>query len=186
MPEVVINEDSIAVIGPPDSVELVLDIGPKGDRGSQIFIGAGNPNTTPVGQTVEFNDIYINASPGVNYGYMYQYVSQPGGPTWVEKLKVSPTIYTLIHNTVYTDGEAQILIPVANISTLTGLTPENFAVRYSIEYSGKVVASSFSIASEFSTTPDLVLNFKAKELSGSTWQDLNTTLRTHLFISLYQ
>jgi len=117
---------------------------------------------------------------------LYQYVSQPGGPSWVEKLKVNPTIYTLIHNTVYSDGEAQILVPVGNITTLTGLDPENFSVRYSIEYTTNVLASSFSIASEFSATPDLVLNFKAKEFNGTAWVDLDTTVKTHLFISLYQ
>ena len=186
MPEVIINEESISVIAPPDSIELVLDAGPKGDRGSQIFIGAGNPNSVSIGQTIKFNDLYINASPGTNYGYLYQYVSQPGGATWVEKLKVSPTIYTLVHNTVYTDGEAQIFIPVANISTLTGLTPANFAVRYSIEYATNVIASSFSVSSTFSGTPDLVLNFKAKEFDGTSWSDLDTTVKTHLFISIVQ
>ena len=34
-------------------------------------------------------------------------------------------------------------------------------------------------------TPDLVLNFKAKEFDGTNWSDLNTTVKTHLFISLY-
>lgn len=186
MPEVIINNESIAVIGPPDTVELVLDIGPKGDRGSQIFIGSGNPNSVSIGATPEFNDLYINASPGADYGYLYQYVSQPGNPTWVEKLKVSPTIYTLIHNTVYTNGEAQILIPVSNITTLTGLDGSNFAVRYSIEYETNPLASSFSIESAFSSTPDLVINFKAKEFDGTSWTNLNTTVKTHLFISLVQ
>jgi hypothetical protein len=83
-------DDDIVVFGPPDVVEVLVDIGPTGTRGSQVFVGVGNPNTVEIGQTPLLNDLYINASPGADYGYMYQYVSEPGGNTWIQILEISP------------------------------------------------------------------------------------------------
>ena len=141
MPDVLLNNDDIAVLGSPPVVELLVDIGPKGDAGSQVLVGLGNPNTISIGQTPKLNDLYINASPGANYGYLYQYVLQPGGETWAEVLKISPTIYTEVRTTVFTSGNAAINIPISSISSVTGLTAVNFAVRYSIAHSNPIASS---------------------------------------------
>ena len=50
MPDVLLNNDDIAVLGSPPVVELLVDIGPKGDAGSQVLVGLGNPNTISIGQ----------------------------------------------------------------------------------------------------------------------------------------
>jgi hypothetical protein len=116
--ETLLSNDDVTVLGPPEIVELSVDIGAKGNRVSQIFVGVGNPNSISIGQTPVLNDMFINASPGPDYGYMYQYVSQPGGNTWIEVLRVSPTIYsenhlaTFIAGTGSTSGSASIIIPI--------------------------------------------------------------------------
>ena len=43
--EVLVNTDDITVLGPPAQVNVQLDIGATGNRGSQIFVGTGNPNS---------------------------------------------------------------------------------------------------------------------------------------------
>ena len=91
MPTVVFTNDDVTVLAPPPVVEVLVDIGPQGVRGSQFFVGVGNPNSVDIGQTVNLNDLYINTSPGGELGYLYQYVSEPGGDTWVQVLD----IYTL-------------------------------------------------------------------------------------------
>lgn len=185
MVNVLLNNDDITVLGPPETVEVLVDIGPAGTRGSQIFVGIGNPNSVSIGQTPILNDMYINVSPGENYGYMYQYVSQPGGNTWVEVLRISPTIYSQNYLASFTSGISAITIPISNIVTVTGtpLTAENFSIRYSIAHDNPI-ASSMSIPALVGSGDNLVINISAMEYSGSSWQTLEDEVTIHLFISL--
>lgn len=183
MPDVLLNNDDITVLGSPPVVELLVDIGPKGDAGSQVLVGLGNPNTISIGQTPKLNDLYINASPGANYGYLYQYILQPGGETWVEVLRIAPTLYTEVRTTTFTSGSATISIPISSISSVTGLTASNFAVRYSIAYTNPI-ASSMQIPALVSPGDTLVINLDAVESSSGTWQNLTGEVTVHLFISI--
>jgi hypothetical protein len=181
--DVLLNTDDIVVFGPPEVVEVLVDIGPSGTRGSQVFVGVGDPNLVEIGQTPILNDLYINTSPGADYGYLYQYVSEPGGDTWIQILKINPTIYSENHLTTYTDGEASIVIPIADIVTVTGtpLTAENFNVQYSIAHDGPI-ASGMAVPTLIGT--DLTINFTAVEYSSSTWSDFSGEVVTHLFITI--
>lgn len=196
MPEVLLSNEDITVLGPPEIIEVLTDIGPKGIRGSKIFVGTGNPNSlTSSGeifsQTVELNDLYINTSPGINYGYMYQYVSEPGGNTWVEILKISPTIYSEIHSTTFSSGtgssigSASVIIPIDNIVTVSGtpLTAENFNIQYSIVHTNPV-SSSMQIPELVSPGDNLVIDIEATEFSSGSWQALSGEVSIHIFISI--
>ena len=181
--DVLLNTDDIVVFGPPDVVEVLVDIGPTGTRGSQVFVGVGDPNIIEIGQTPNLNDLYINTSPGADYGYMYQYVSEPGGDTWIQILKLNPTIYSQNHLTTFTSGSASIVIPIADIVTVTGtpLTAENFNVQYSIAHDNPI-ASGMAVPTLSGT--DLTINFTAVEYSSSTWSDFSGEVVTHLFITI--
>jgi hypothetical protein len=190
MPDVLLNNDDITVLGPPEIVELLVDIGPTGTRGSQTFVGVGDPNIVEIGQTPILNDLYINASPGADYGYLYQYVSEPGGNTWIEVLELNPTIYSVNHTTTYTNGVAQIVIPISNITSATSLTASNFSVQFSI-VNDNPVAASMSIPALVGNNQNLVINFKAVEHrtdvdSGpyGDWAVLEGEVTTHLFITI--
>lgn len=185
MPDVLMSNEDITVLGPPEVVELLVDIGPQGDRGSQIFVGIGNPNSISIGQTVKLNDLYINTSPGADYGYLYQYVSEPGGNLWVQVLKINPTLYSKKHTVSFTAGSSSITIPVSNIVTVSGtpLTSDNFAIQYSIAHSNPV-ASSIVIPSLSGGGANLTINFSAVESDSGTWQDLSGEVTIHLFISI--
>lgn len=181
MPTVLVSNDDLTVLGSPETVELLVDIGPTGQRGSKVFVGTGEPGSgTLNGQTILLNDLYINASPGSNYGYLYQYISQPGGSTWVQVLKMNPTLYSKKFSTTYTAGEATITIPIANITSLTNLTADNFNIQYSIAHTDQV---SSSISSITVVGTDLVIDFKGLEYSGS-WSSLSGSVTTHIFISI--
>lgn len=187
MPDVLVSNDDITVLGPPSIVEVLVDIGPAGTRGSQTFVGVGNPNLVEIGQTPLLNDLYINASPGADYGYLYQFVAQPGGNTWIEILDMNPILYSETHLTTYNSGTAQISIPISNITSATGLTAENFNIQYSIAYSNPL-ASSMSIPALAGAETDLVINFNAVEYDDDSgpaeWIPLDGTVTTHLFISI--
>ena len=190
MPDVLLDNDDITVLGPPEIVELLVDVGATGTRGSQIFVGIGDPNVIEIGQTPLLNDLYINASPGADYGYLYQYVSQPGGNIWIEVLGLKPTIYSVNHTTTYVNGIAQVVIPISNITSETSLTASNFSVQFSI-VNDNPVAASMSIPALAGGNTNLVINFKAVEHrtdvdSGpyGDWAVLEGEVTTHLFITI--
>jgi hypothetical protein len=190
MTDVLLSNDDITVLGPPEVVELLVDIGPTGQRGSKFFVGIGEPNTlTSSGsifqETINLYDMYINSAPGVNYGYMYQYISETGGNTWVQVLKISPTLYSKRHTVTFASGEASISIPIANIVTVSGtpLTASNFNVQYSIQNTVPV-ASSVEIPALVGAGTNLVVNLNASKYESSSWSNLTGEVVVHLFITV--
>jgi hypothetical protein len=184
--EVLVNTDDITVLGPPAEVKVQLDIGATGNRGSQVFVGTGNPNAITIGQTPILNDLYINNAPGDEYSYLYQYISSLGTNTWVPILKVNPTIYSANHLQTFISGSTTITIPVANIVQITGtpLTEENFSIKFSVGHSSPVAASISSVAITGASSENLSITLKAAELSSGTWQNLATTVTIHTLITV--
>lgn len=190
MVDVLLNTEDVVVLGPPESVDVLINIGPQGTRGSKIIVGSGEPNPQTssgvlLGTTLILNDVYINTSPGTNYGYMYQYVSQPGGNTWVEVLKVNPTIYSAIETISFSSGNGSITIPISNIVTVTGspLTASNFNIQYQIE-GANPIASSVEVPALAGAGTNLVINLHATQYSGGSWSALTGNKQVHLFISI--
>lgn len=185
-----VNTDDLAIIAPPEIIEVAVDIGPTGQRGSKVFVGSGEPNIltsngTIFGQTILLNDLYINVSPGTDYSYMYQYVSVPGTQQWETILKINPALHSRLDTTVdFTSGtSSSIIIPISSIVTVTGspLVASNFNVQYSLQHSN---ATSSSISNVQVSGSNLVITLKAMEYSGS-WQTLTATnVPVHLFISV--
>lgn len=190
MADVVISNDDITVLAPPEVIELLVDIGPTGQRGSKFFVGTGDPNSLTSSQTIFSQDIYlydmyINTSPGTDYGYMYQYIAEPGGNTWTQVLKINPTLYSKKHTTTFTSGAASITVPIANIVTVSGtpLTASNFNIQYSIE-GANPVASSIEVPALAGAGTNLVINLKAVKSVSGTWSNLTGEVKVHLLISV--
>jgi hypothetical protein len=189
MPDVLLSNDDITVLGPPSIIELLVDIGPSGTRGSQVFVGVGDPNSIVIGQTPLLNDLYINTSPGGELGYMYQYVSEPGGDTWIKVLDLNPSIYSINYEAIFSAGTTSITIPIADIVEVTGspLTADNFNVQHSITHSNPI-ASSISIPALTGDGSNLVVDITAVEYSSESgpaeWLELDGYLTVHLVVSI--
>ena len=190
MVDVLLNTEDVVVLGPPETIDVLIDIGPQGTRGSKIIVGSGEPNALTssgviLGQTLILNDMYINTAPGTDYGYMYQYVSQPGTNAWVSVLKVNPAIYSSIRTVSFTSGSGSTTIPISDIVTVAGspLTASNFNVQFQIE-GANPIASSMEIPALAGAGTNLVINFDAIEYSGGTWSNLSGSKIVHLFISI--
>ena len=184
MPEVLLSNDDITVLGPPSTIELLVDIGPQGIRGSQVFVGTGNPNSVEIGQTPELNDLYINTSPGANYGYLYQYLSEPGGDTLVQVLKMNPTIFSKNYSVTFTSGTAEVIIPIADITSAeTAFVADNFSIQYSVAHDSPV-ASAMTLVS--ATTSNLVIDLEAAEYVSSAWSNLAEEVVVHFFITIVE
>ena len=196
MVDVLLSNEDVTVLGPPSIVEVQLDIGAQGVRGNKFFVGSGDPNLQTSdgilgGQTLLLNDLYVNVSPSASYGYIFQYLAEPGGNIWVEVLNINPTIYSENHLTTFEDGDAQIVIPVGDIVTVSGtpLTAENFNVKYSIAYENPI-ASSMQIPALAGS--NLIINLHAVEYDSSAWLPLGdlgayssgVQVTTHLQITI--
>lgn len=187
MPTVVFTNDDVTVLAPPPVVEVLVDIGPQGVRGSQFFVGVGNPNSVDIGQTVNLNDLYINTSPGGELGYLYQYVSEPGGDTWVQVLDIYPSVYSENAQVTFTSGAAEVVIPVADIVTVSGtsLTAENFSVQYTIAHTNPV-ASAMQIPALVGAGDNLVINIDAVEYATGSWSALDESVTIHFNITIVE
>ncbi len=190
MVDVLLNTEDVVVLGPPDSVDVLVDIGPQGTRGNKFIVGSGEPNALTssgvlLGTTLILNDMYINTAPGSNYGYMYQYISQAGGNTWVQVLKINPAIYSAVETVSFTSGSGSITIPISNIVTVSGspLTASNFSVQFQIE-GPNPIASSMEIPVLAGAGTNLVINFDAVQYSGGSWSALSGSKTVHIFISI--
>ena len=185
MTDVVLSTDDLTVLSGPETIELLVDIGPTGTRGSKVFVGVGNPNSVSLSTKI-LNDLYINSAPGSDYGYLYQYVSEPGGDTWVEVLKISPSIYSKNHTVTFASGTSAdsgsgtIVVPITDITAVTGLDADNFSVQYSIVNSNPLASS---LASVTISSTNLVINLQASEYDG-TWGAFDAEVLVHLFISV--
>lgn len=187
MPDVVLNNDDVTVLAPPSIIEVLVDIGPQGTRGSQFFVGVGNPNSVNIGQTPNLNDLYINTSPGGELGYLYQYRSEPGGNVWVEVLDIYPSVYSENAQVTFESGTSEVIIPVADIVTVTGtpLVSENFSVQYSIAHTNPV-ASAMQIPALVGAGTNLVINLEAVEYAGATWSALDESVTIHFNITIVE
>jgi hypothetical protein len=187
MVDVVFNNDDVTVLAPPAVVELLVDIGPQGTRGSQFFVGVGNPNSVNIGQEPNLNDLYINTSPGGELGYLYQYRSEPGGNVWVEVLDIYPSVYSENAQVTFESGSAEVVIPVADIVTVTGtpLVSDNFSVQYSIAHTNPV-ASAMQIPALVGAGDNLVINLEAVEYAGAAWSALDESVTIHFNITIVE
>jgi hypothetical protein len=86
---VLINEADITVLGPPNTIEIEVDRGAKGDRGTKTFYGGIDPNSltpsqfsTAYGYLPIYGDQFISTVAGPNYGQYYVYSYVPGGDEW--------------------------------------------------------------------------------------------------------
>jgi hypothetical protein len=170
--DVLVDAANITVLGPPNRLDVQLDVGPRGQRGSQIYVGSGLPSSSTIANysSVLPGDLYINTAPGVNYSYLYQLVVRPAGNEWIPVLQIQPAIYRALFEVEFVAGQAEISIPISNITTATtAFTINNFAVEFSFEHDNPVSAS---ISSKSIVSNQLVLVFSAVEWDGSSWANL--------------
>ena len=192
MADVVLTTDELLVLSGPSSINVEVDFGPEGERGSLFFVSVGNPNTALTGQTPKAKDLCVNILKTDNeYSYVYQYNSDgANGFQWYPIIKLSPLQYNKILTGTFVDGSKVFNIPVSYIvdeETSQTLTSANFNITYSIP-NDSPIASSIEIGS-FTNDPVsglqvLPVTVNAVEYTGSVWQDLTGVKTVHFVISI--
>jgi hypothetical protein len=188
-----LSPTSLDVYGGPSSIDVSLDFGPAGQRGSRIWVGNGNPAQALVGQDVKVGDLFINTLiTNQFYGWLYIYVESVAGPAWETALRLNPQQYSLISTASFnSSGQATINIKLSEITKDTVVLKNQFTVRYSIENENEnPVSSSFeydivSILNSQTNQNELFLQvvISAIKYSGSAWSNLTGSNKVHLFIS---
>jgi hypothetical protein len=192
MADVVLTTDELLVLSGPSSVNVEVDFGPEGERGSLFYVSVGNPNTALIGQTPKAKDLCVNVLKTDNeYSYVYQYNSDgANGFQWYPIIKLSPLQYNKILTGTFVDGSKVFNIPVNYIvdeETSQTLTSANFNITYSIPNENPI-ASSIEIGS-FTNDPVsglqvIPVTVNAVEYASATWQNLTGVKTVHFVISI--
>lgn len=163
MVDVLQSSNDIALVGGPATVNLVVDAGPPGQRGSQIYTGPGNPTDEIVElPSIQINDLFINLNPESNdYLYLWQYNSQDGVVAWRKALRLIPNtilvnpvikfINGIAHTTVpylgsYVDVKG-VFFPLAAFGETTdieNINPKDFNIQINL-ISDKATATSINL-----------------------------------------
>jgi hypothetical protein len=116
MVDVLLSNENLSVFGGPASIDVNVDFGAPGVRGSLIFTGPGKPTDA----TVSFptppapQDLYINLLPSdFEYLFLYQYGSVNGVVAWTKVLRLIPNTAIANIPVIFIDGIARTLVPTA-------------------------------------------------------------------------
>lgn len=183
-PDVLLSSEDLLVIGPPSQLNIDLDLGAKGERGSRIF-SYDEPDPTvgmsEINQTPTPYDMYINLKRGDEYLTAYQYVSTPGiGYSWEKVFNFYPRQYRKNSLIPFTNGIATkniILTEILPLSEVAAIEAENFSINYNIENQNPIATSINSISIYPDPDTDLltlVLVISALEYKNDSWIPLGS------------
>jgi hypothetical protein len=172
--DVVLNTDEITVLSTPASIDLLLDYGAQGERGSKIFAGSGSPivNASLASQDVYAYDLYIDVSnASATWSWLWQYVSKPTGYTWEALLKLNPSMYSTTYEATFnSSGIATISIPLANIvSTITYNDKDKYIVQITPQTTYPV---ALSITEKTIPSTNLIVEVQAVKYDVGVWSAL--------------
>lgn len=175
MADVVLQTVDLDVFGGPTSLDVSVDFGQTGERGSRIWAGSLGPIIDLSAQDVKLYDWYINTSSG----RMYQYVLEIGNPTWTEVLNLTLPQKSFIATKTFTTGSTTITVPTTDLTPDTGTTVADYVIRYNIKNINPI-ASSFTYTV---SGGNINITINAYSFDGSTWTELTGSKDVHLFIS---
>ncbi len=193
MVDSIIDSVDITVLNGPTEIQLDVDFGRPGVRGSQIYIVSGDPNdsATVVPVTIRYNDLAINNSKAVPQDYLnvYQYINSGGVNLWEKVLRITTDFYSYSATKLFTNGVTSVNIPVsAIVGTEVAATVEssNFNVQCTIAGSEIPAAVSVKVGEIVEQDEEFILpiTINAAEFNGSAWSLANDSKTVHLFITV--
>lgn len=135
MADVVLSTDELTVFGGPASINVDIDFGPAGDRGSRIYGVEADPRipATEKPADVQNYDIAMVISPSESdYLTVYQKIGTTP-EDWIQFASLVPNVYSIKAKVTFTNGVALGLLPVSDLFTLDSYTADQFMVQLSIE-----------------------------------------------------
>lgn len=120
MTEVLVSSDDLSVLGGPARIDLSLDSGAPGQRGTFILYGFPNPNSDEASESFiqepQVFDLYVVVDPASDdYLQIFQYVNQDGNLLWVRAIKLALNLFSTTLPTVFTNGLASVQINLSDL-----------------------------------------------------------------------
>ena len=191
MVDTTISSANLNILGGPSKIDVSVDYGQRGDRGSLILYGQGKPYLVTLPESPTLYDMYINLLPSDDeYQWVYQYINTTTGVEWKSLFKLQPNTYSNNETLSFVDGSVEVWIPIVSVTgldnPLSTLTASNFNVQYSI-VSQNPLASSMTIG-DVDTSPTEVLSLPvtiyASELVAEEWSPVSGEKTVHLFVTV--
>jgi hypothetical protein len=185
--DVLLDTSDIVVLGPPSQIDILLDRGSQGERGSRFFVGTGNPNNVgvlPGGETFLLGDVFVNSSTGAEFGWLYIYVQTPSGNVWTPAIRLQPGIYNRnIDATFNSSGIATVTVPLGEISADSSIIDVN---RYVIQITPVFYANPIALTINTKSVLSENLQFivEAIEYVSGSWQPLEGLVELGVTISV--
>lgn len=195
---IVVSVDEFNVGSFVNQIDLSVDVGPEGRRGSITFAGSGTPPETPTAAVTDIygmvsifepGDLYIRTGTGTPYyAYLYIYQQNPGGNEWVPICPLQPDLYNNEVTLAFTAGvSAEIEIPFTDIfgTDTTSLAAADFIIQATCVDSGTDV----HVAGIKTVTVDngngvLKLVFNGRTLGATTVANASGSIVTKLSIGV--
>lgn len=195
MVDVILDTQDIRVLGGPSRVDLELDFGRQGARGSYIYAGFGKPTSAVLPSGYQIKDLYINLDPDDDeYSCIYQYtttvVDDIDINEWVLLLRVSPATFSINATLTFTDGVAEYVLPIDNYfpdDVLNQITAENVNIQTSFVGDSPVASAISGVSiSTIQNPPKTILTFNLKAVlfGGTNWVNLSGEHDVHMLIGI--
>lgn len=189
MAEVLLANDDLVVLGGPESINVEVDFGLKGDRGSLVFVGNGKPDLIDIGQEPRIFDLYINLlTTDDEYLMIYQYVEVLGTTQWQTLTKLIPNTY-VVNQSINFSTANYCHIPISAIvdpAYVGSTSAANFSIQATFATSEElpIVHSIKTEVVSLSGIDNLKITFYAKEFDGANWIDIVGSRTANLHISV--
>lgn len=191
MVETTIASANLNILGGPSKIDVSVDYGQRGDRGSLILYGQGKPYLVTLPESPLLYDMYVNLLPSDDeYQWVYQYINTTTGLSWKSLFKLQPNTYSTNEDLSFVDGSVEVWIPVSSVTgddnPLSTLTASNFNVQYSI-ISQNPIASSITIGDVTTSPTDILslpITINAVEFESDAWTSLSGQKSVHLFVTV--
>jgi hypothetical protein len=175
MTNAIVGAIELSVLGGPSAINLDVDFGPTGVRGSRIFGLPADPRllTTPKPLEILNYDLGIVIAPSApDYLQVYQ-KSGTSPEDWEAFAALYPNFYGVKKDLTFnSSGVATFEIIVSDVFTIFSYSVEMFNVFYQIENSNPIASSMTLDLSTSGSDQVLEVTIKAIEYSGSTWAPL--------------
>ena len=134
MAETVVSAIDLTVFGGPSSIDVDVDFGTQGERGSRIYGVIEDPRliSTPKPVDTKIFDVAINVTPGTGtYLTFFQKVGS-GNEDWIAMTELFPNIFSAKEEVTFTGGTATFDIVLNEVFSIQD---QNYDVaRFSIQH----------------------------------------------------
>lgn len=189
MADIILSTDDLTVFGGPASIDVDVDFGPTGSRGSRIYGVAADPRlvTTTKPTDIQSYDIAMVISPSEpDFLTVYQKIGS-NADEWIQFASLVPNVYSAKSYITFTDGAATGIVPVSDLFALETYTADQFMVQLQIEdEAGTTLPTSVGInlsITDIGAKKYLVIAATAAEFSSGTWSNLVGERIAHLMIT---